>query len=81
MRDIEKIKDKVLMLLKLVQNNENEYEVEYALTKAEFLIEKYELDNIKIYKKITSNIEPIREFVDINLKKPYMLRKKFYDFS
>lgn len=74
MRDIEKIKERVLKLLELAQNNKNEAETLAALTKARFLIGKYKIDNIDFEKKRTSKIEPIREIVNMNFKKRYMLR-------
>lgn len=74
MTKLEKVKERVIKLLELAQNNKSESEALAALTKARFLIGKYKLDNIELEKKSMKSIKPIRENVDLNFKKRYMLR-------
>lgn len=73
MKNIENVKERVIKLLELAKNNKSESEALNALTKARYLIGKYKLNEHELEKTVKQNVEPMRERVNLNFKKNYML--------
>lgn len=73
MKNIEKIKERVIKLLELAANNKSESETLNALTKARELIGRYKLNEAELKGSVKKGIEPTRELVNLNFKKKYML--------
>lgn len=73
MKNIEKVKERVIKLLELAANNKSEAETLNALTKARELIGRYKLNEVELKGSVKKGIEPTRERITLNFKKKYML--------